>query len=235
MDDAGFIGVQGATGDTRRRKAARGRRNLAGVAFAVGIHAALLATLAFNVSPTPAYEAYEEPAFTLVLAPVPRPPRPNTPERKPAPPAVSRPEQPRFTPREIVTPTALPIPPLPVARPPVPADPSPPPPPREAAPAATPHAAAKVSFQGLVLAKIERARRYPPAARARREEGIATVAFTMTRGGKVSAVQLQDSSGSSLLDREAVETVRRAQPLPPVPDDLEAPLRLVVRLEFFVK
>ena len=79
------------------------------------------------------------------------------------------------------------------------------------------------------------ARRYPPAARARREEGVATVAFTMTRGGKVTSTSIVSSTGSSLLDREALETVRRAQPLPAVPDDIEAPLRLVVRLEFFVK
>ena len=85
------------------------------------------------------------------------------------------------------------------------------------------------------MSKIERARRYPPAARARREEGVATVAFVMTRGGKVTSATLQTSTGSALLDREAIETVRRAQPLPPVPGDVEAPLRLVVRLEFFVK
>jgi protein TonB len=45
-------------------------------------------------------------------------------------------------------------------------------------------------------------------------------------------VTLDRSSGSSLLDREALDTVRRAQPLPKVPADLPDPLTLTVAIEF---
>lgn len=236
MDDAGFIkAAEAAAHPAQRLRASHGRRNLAAVVIALAVHAGLISILAFRMSQPPTYEAYEEPAFTLTLAPQPKPPVPETPREQPKTRQVSRPEPPPFTPREVVAPPNLPIPPLAV-RPPPPPEPAPPQPAAEAPPTAAPASASgRATFQSLVLSRIERARRYPPAARARREEGIATVAFTMSRGGKVSAVSIQSSTGSSLLDREAMETVRRAQPLPPVPEDIEAPLRLVVRLEFFVK
>jgi protein TonB len=235
MDDAGFI-TGGRTQRSQTLARRRRGRALVGAGVALSVHVALLSILAFNITRTPVQDAYEEPVFTLALVPQARPSPPQAQPDQPAPKPIARPDPPRFTPRQVAATAASPVAPL-MAPPPselaplrrvaetvVP----------EAAPSATP-APAGADFQAIVLSKIERARRYPPAARARREEGVATVAFVMTRGGKVTSATLQTSTGSALLDREAIETVRRAQPLPPVPGDVEAPLRLVVRLEFFVK
>jgi protein TonB len=82
------------------------------------------------------------------------------------------------------------------------------------------------------MSRLAQVKRYPAAARARREEGTAFVRFSLSRGGRVAGVTLDRSSGSSLLDREALDTVRRAQPLPKVPADLPDPLTLTVAIEF---
>ena len=82
------------------------------------------------------------------------------------------------------------------------------------------------------MARLAQARRYPTAARARREEGVARVRFTVSREGRVSGVTLAGSSGSSALDREAMDTVRRAQPLPPVPAGMPAPMQMTLGVAF---
>ena len=101
------------------------------------------------------------------------------------------------------------------------------------APTAGPPARATPSpeFQRRVLAALEKVRRYPPAARARREDGVVVLTFTMNRAGKVLGASVKTSSGSPTLDRAALETVRRAS-LPRVPDEFADPLRLVVPVEF---
>ena len=237
MDGTGFIdqGVKPAAQRGWAGRRARGR-TLAGSAFALAVHVVLISVLALGMNRREPPAMYEEPAFTLVLAPQVQQPPPAPSQDTPRPKQITRPELRPFTPREVVRQTISPVAPL-VTPPAAPPEPQAPPSPPSAAATPAPSAAAsgQTTFQGLVLAKIERARRYPPAARARREEGVATVAFTMTRGGKVTSTSIVSGTGSSLLDREALETVRRAQPLPAVPDEIEAPLRLVVRLEFFVK
>jgi len=92
----------------------------------------------------------------------------------------------------------------------------------------------QASWEGLLLAHLEKYRRYPASARARREEGIAYVTFRMARAGGVLSAKIVRSSGSALLDRAALDTLKRAQPLPRIPDDKPDPLELSVPVEFFV-
>jgi TonB family protein len=66
----------------------------------------------------------------------------------------------------------------------------------------------------LLLRRIETAKRYPPAARRLGIEGTAVVRFRLEPSGQVAAVELLESSGSSILDRASLETVRAAAPLP---------------------
>ena len=48
--------------------------------------------------------------------------------------------------------------------------------------------------------------------------------------------RLQESSGHRLLDREVEDMIKRAQPLPKMPDDMEqAQLELVVPVQFFLR
>jgi protein TonB len=45
------------------------------------------------------------------------------------------------------------------------------------------------------------------------------VAFTVSASGGVTAVRLAGSSGSAVLDKAALDAVRRAAPFPPIPED----------------
>ncbi len=105
---------------------------------------------------------------------------------------------------------------------------------RQATPAvaAPPHAAtppvATPAWQAELLRCLARARRYPPAARLGREEGIAYVEFTLDRSGHVLRARLATGSGFASLDAEAVALIYRADPLPPPPGS--APEVVTVKL-----
>jgi protein TonB len=74
-------------------------------------------------------------------------------------------------------------------------------------------------------ARIERSLVYPPLARKRKMEGTATVSFVVGDGGVPAELRLVRSSGHRLLDDEAMNTVRRASPLPMLKGTVEIPIR----------
>lgn len=94
---------------------------------------------------------------------------------------------------------------------------------------------AEATWEALLLAHLEKHRRYPSAARARRDQGVAHVRFAMNRQGQVLSAAILKSSGSAPLDRAALDTIRRAQPLPPIPNDRPDILELTVPVEFFLR
>lgn len=79
------------------------------------------------------------------------------------------------------------------------------------------------NYMGKVVAKLRRAKRYPPQARRKSLEGTARVAFTISRDGSVSGIRLAGSSGHALLDQAALDMVRRAAPMPKFPGDITGP------------
>ena len=81
-----------------------------------------------------------------------------------------------------------------------------------------PTPAAVASWQRLLLAQLERHKRYPPQAHGR--VGEARLAFSIDRQGHVVASRIVHSSGSDALDEEALALIKRAQPLPPPPAGL---------------
>ncbi len=144
-----------------------------------------------------------------------------------------------------VPPPPLPIPssdpaPSPAAHPaaasddPAPPSPAAAPPSLTAPPAPLAASDARRSWQGEILARLARFRRYPAGARARRAQGVAYIRFRMDRGGHVRTVALDRSSGAADLDRAAMDTVRRADPLPRIPDDLPDEVELSVPVEFLL-
>lgn len=180
--------------------------------------------------PSPAPEPVPEPvAAEPVPAPAPEPAPPPEPAA-PEPDAVL-PEPPPPPPRP---PPLRPPPPRPVARPPIARaapqntlpTPTPTPPsqapvqPTTAPPPAAAPSNAVPSWRSDLLGRLQRAKRYPNTARERGEQGVATVVFTMDRGGRVLAVSIARSSNSPLLDEEATAMIRRAEPLPPVPAEV---------------
>ena len=87
-----------------------------------------------------------------------------------------------------------------------------------------------------LVAVLERNKRYPPAAQARREEGVAQVFFTLDRRGRLVESRIVRSSGALLLDEEALALLARAQPFPPPPAELAGPrVALTVPIRFNLK
>jgi periplasmic protein TonB len=115
-------------------------------------------------------------------------------------------------------------PPLPPVTPPEPeSQPSQMPP----APATTapprPHsasAAAANAWHKGIFAQIQRHKAYPAAARARRENGVVQLAFSIDRDGRVVSSRVAGASGVAALDQAALETIQKAQPFPPPPADM---------------
>jgi protein TonB len=77
--------------------------------------------------------------------------------------------------------------------------------------------AAFIRWQSALAAHLERFKRYPTAARALGEQGIAKVAFTIDHEGHLLSSQIVESSGSSLLDQETLAMLARSQPMPKPP------------------
>lgn len=72
--------------------------------------------------------------------------------------------------------------------------------------------AARSSYPGLVLRKIERTRK--PSVSAR---GSVVVAFHVAPSGALASAQVTRSSGDPSLERAALDHIRRAAPFPPPP------------------
>lgn len=79
--------------------------------------------------------------------------------------------------------------------------------------------AAVSNYPGKIVSKLRRSLRYPPEARSQKLRGEVQVQFTVTAGGGVGSVRVVRSSGSPVLDKAALETVRRAAPFPAIPKD----------------
>jgi protein TonB len=77
-------------------------------------------------------------------------------------------------------------------------------------------------WQSGLVAQIARLKRYPAKARARLEQGVVRIAFTIDRAGRVVESRVVESSGSADLDREFMSMLARAQPLPKPPDEAQA-------------
>ena len=91
-------------------------------------------------------------------------------------------------------------------------------------------------FAARLFGHLNRHKRYPESARMRRQEGVVSLRFTMDRQGHVLTFEIAKTSGSSSLDREAEELLKRAEPLPAIPAAFgRDTLDLVVPVEFFLR
>ena len=72
-------------------------------------------------------------------------------------------------------------------------------------------------YGAILLAWLERYRDYPRAARLRRQEGEVVLRLTIDRAGHLLAAEIARPSGFAALDQAALDTARRAAPLPPLP------------------
>ena len=94
----------------------------------------------------------------------------------------------------------------------------------------------EVDYMTVLQEWLERHKEYPRRARMRRQQGTAVLYFVMDREGRVLEYRLERSSGHRLLDREVMDMIQRAQPLPKMPDEMEqVRLELVVPIQFFLR
>jgi periplasmic protein TonB len=89
-----------------------------------------------------------------------------------------------------------------------------------------PTRAAIASWERLLIAQLERHKRYPPEARGK--VGEAQLEFTIDRAGNVLTSRLVRSSGSEALDTAALALVKSAAPLPIPPAGLPEDLLSVI-------
>lgn len=75
--------------------------------------------------------------------------------------------------------------------------------------------AAVARYPGLVQRKLRKALRFPKGAGSAR--GEVQVRFVVAASGSVSGIEIIASSGHTVLDQEAIATVKRAAPFPPIP------------------
>lgn len=219
----------------------------AGVAVSLLLHAApVIVAGGFWVSRPPVVLAPET-VFEVELVRLQAPPRPPS-EQPPGPtqveaaaqqPVPKLPIQPRLQVAAVTDVEPLQVPPptprLEAAAETPPAPETTAPPSRPAPPAALVAATAQ-TWQGRLLAHLERHKRYPAEARARRLQGVAVIRFTMDRQGRVLSAAMERSSGHAALDREALALLQRAQPLPQPPAATPGErITLTVPVEFFTR
>ena len=87
------------------------------------------------------------------------------------------------------------------------------------------------NWKSLLVATLERSKRYP--AQARGDHGVAQLAFSVDRRGGVHHARILRSSGSSVLDSETLAMLERATPLPPPPPEVAgAEIAIVVPIRY---
>ena len=95
-----------------------------------------------------------------------------------------------------------------------------PPAPETRAPQKTEHVgqftqAGSDAYNALVFGHLQRFKRYPSSARG--AQGTVVVRFVLNRAGAVIESAVMKSSGNDVLNREALEILRRASPFPAFP------------------
>jgi protein TonB len=87
-------------------------------------------------------------------------------------------------------------------------------------------------FQRILFTHIARYQAYPDSARRDRLQGQVELYFSMRRDGTVSDIEVSSSSGYPELDDAAIDTIKRAEPLPRIPSELPDSLNIVLPVVF---
>jgi protein TonB len=96
-------------------------------------------------------------------------------------------------------------------------------------------AAALGNYRGRVIAHLARFKVYPESARDRGITGSVGFTLTVTRAGGVASVSITSSSGAPILDQATLAMVRRAQPLPPMPEGGPSSMSISTRMGYALR
>jgi len=91
---------------------------------------------------------------------------------------------------------------------------------------------ALAAWHARLSAQLKSKQHYPEAARAKGQQGVAYLSFTIDRSGRVLSARISQSSGSAELDEETIALARRSSPLPPPPPEVaggQFPFTLPIR------
>lgn len=89
------------------------------------------------------------------------------------------------------------------------------------------------SYRSRLQAWLARYKEYPRRARRLNIQGVATLVFTIDRSGHVLEWEITDSSGARMLDDAVANMIRRADPLPPMPEQMTiARMKIAVPVSF---
>lgn len=77
-----------------------------------------------------------------------------------------------------------------------------------------------IRYQDMIRQKIEETKRYPLFARRQGIEGTVGIKFVILANGSIQDIRIVRSSGSKILDDSAVETIKRANPFPSIPEEI---------------
>lgn len=147
------------------------------------------------------------------LPPPPKPVPVIQPKAETPPPAV-RPEDPP-PPPQVIAAAPKASEPAPAVSVPVP---PPEPPPKPVTPPDTD--SAKSNYGSLLSREFAKHKQYPRVAQLRGWQGTARIELQIDAQGNVTSTRIADSSGFELLDKQALEMVRKASPLPLPPEAL---------------
>jgi protein TonB len=92
--------------------------------------------------------------------------------------------------------------------------------------------AAMLQFRDALLRHIAKFQRYPRAAERQHLQGTVLAVFSVGRDGRLLGTWVKSSSGQAVLDQAAIDTIRRAQPMPQIPSALPDSVRVEVALGF---
>ena len=95
------------------------------------------------------------------------------------------------------------------------------------------YSAGQVEYLARLRDWLSQHLRYPSVARERHQTGTAVLRIAVDRNGSVQELELRASTGHALLDREALEVIERARPLPALPEYLGRDrLEVLLNIEF---
>ena len=130
--------------------------------------------------------------------------------------------QPKTRPKKTVTrslpPPAPPIRSMSVKKPEPVVKKAPPPPPPPPKPA-VPQVSLRDYIEGLKL-KIQANQEYPDEALEDRIEGSPQIGFDIVKSGAIENIRIVKSSGSEILDNDALDTLTQTSPYEPIPESL---------------
>ena len=175
--------------------------------------------LRVNLLAVVAEETVDAPTPPPEPPPPPKPKPKPKPEPKPEPKPLPEPEpiqEPLETPPELIPEPEV-VPPLVEPMPPL-------------------DAVATARYEQLLVAWLEKHKKYPRRAKRMRIQGEGVLRILINRAGQTQQVTLERGTGNRLLDKAALGMAQRANPFPPMPDNDPRPeLEFMVPVAFLLR